>query len=63
MINLLESDAVEFKLAQGKSGLRELPIDFWKNYSAMANTYGGKIILGVHKIYCYRYREYRKSQN
>ncbi|MGV6987521.1 hypothetical protein ACWA5Z_00730 [Testudinibacter sp. P80/BLE/0925] len=43
--------------------MRELPIDFWKNYSAMANTYGGKIILGVHKIYCYRYREYRKSQN
>lgn len=47
--NLAESEEVEFKLAHGKDGKGELPKDFWKTYSAMANTYGGWIILGVQE--------------
>ena len=47
--NLAESEEVEFKLAHGKDGKGELPKDFWKTYSAMANAYGGWIILGVQE--------------
>ncbi len=45
--NFAESEEVEFKLAHGKDGSGELPQDFWKSYSAMANAHGGWIILGV----------------
>ncbi|RKD13908.1 hypothetical protein BCY91_09835 [Pelobium manganitolerans] len=37
-----ESEEVEFKLAQGG-----FPNDFWKSYSAFANTQGGIIVLGI----------------
>ena len=37
-----ESDEVEFKSASGG-----FPKDFWKTYSAFANTNGGVIVLGV----------------
>ena len=37
-----ESDEVEFKSAEGG-----FPKDFWKSYSAFANTNGGIIVLGV----------------
>lgn len=47
--NLAESEEVEFKLAHGKDGKGELPKDFWKTYSAMANTYSGWIILGIQE--------------
>ncbi|MDE8035559.1 putative DNA binding domain-containing protein [Actinobacillus equuli subsp. equuli] len=44
---LSENENIEFKLAIGKDSKGELPKDFWKSYSAMANTQGGWIILGV----------------
>lgn len=44
---LAESETVEFKLSTGRDGKGELPKDFWKSYSAMANTKGGWIILGI----------------
>ncbi|WP_071057829.1 helix-turn-helix domain-containing protein [Pelistega sp. MC2] len=42
-----ENDEIEFKQAKGKSGKGELPREFWISYSAMANAYGGWIVLGV----------------
>lgn len=47
--NLSESEQVEYKLAAGKDGKGSLPKDFWPTYSAMANTRGGWIVLGVEE--------------
>ncbi|PJG83501.1 Fic family protein [Caviibacterium pharyngocola] len=47
LLSLGESSQVEFKLALGREGKGELPKDFWRSYSAMANAYGGWIILGI----------------
>lgn len=44
---LRESVDIECKLAQGKDGQGQLPKDFWPSYSAMANTDGGSILLGI----------------
>ena len=44
---LAESVELECKAAQGRNGQGELPADFWPTYSAMANTEGGVILLGV----------------
>lgn len=44
-----ESVDYEFKLAEGQGGQGELPRDFWKTYSAMANTNGGTVVLGVRE--------------
>jgi hypothetical protein len=41
--SLSESHDLECKAAQGRDGRGELPEDFWKSYSAMANTEGGLI--------------------
>lgn len=46
---LAESVELECKAAQGRDGQGELPEDFWKTYSAMANTDGGVILLGVQE--------------
>lgn len=49
IISLKESLEVEFKLAAGKEGQGEVPKDVWKTYSAMANTEGGDIFLGIRE--------------
>jgi len=40
---------LECKAAQGRDGRGELPEDFWRSYSAMANADGGVILLGVQE--------------
>lgn len=47
--SLAESSDLECKAAQGRDGRGELPEDFWKSYSAMANADGGMILLGVQE--------------
>lgn len=42
-----ESAVLELKRATGRDGRGELPASFFESYSAMANSYGGKIMLGV----------------
>lgn len=46
---LRESFEVECKLAAGRDGKGELPKDFWETYSALANSYGGDVLLGVQE--------------
>lgn len=46
---LAEDFDLEVKLALGANGNGELPKDFWESYSAMANTQGGYILLGVRE--------------
>ncbi|XKM13420.1 putative DNA binding domain-containing protein [Orbaceae bacterium ac157xtp] len=53
--SLIESDEVEIKSALGKDGKGQLPKDFWSTYSAMANSKGGWVILGVEEI-CDQYK-------
>jgi ATP-dependent DNA helicase RecG len=49
VVLLAESADLECKAAQGANGKGELPADFWKSYSAMANAQGGVILLGVRE--------------
>ena len=49
LASLAESSDLECKAAQGRDGRGELPEDFWKSYSAMANADGGVILLGVRE--------------
>jgi predicted HTH transcriptional regulator len=49
LAGLAESCDLECKAAQGRDGRGELPEDFWKSYSAMANADGGVILLGVQE--------------
>lgn len=49
LTTLAESADLECKAAQGKDGRGELPEDFWRSYSAMANGEGGVILLGVQE--------------
>ena len=46
---LAERVDLECKAAQGRDGRGELPDDFWKSYSAMANAEGGVIWLGIQE--------------
>lgn len=45
LLELTESEDVEFKAAQGG-----FPQSFWETYSAMANTDGGTVYLGVVEV-------------
>ena len=47
--SLSESAELEFKLAQGSDGKGKLPDDFWRSYSAMANSRGGYVVLGIRE--------------
>jgi len=47
--SLQEGYDVEFKLALGRDKKGEVPTSFWETYSAMANTEGGYIFLGVEE--------------
>jgi predicted HTH transcriptional regulator len=44
---LRETHSLECKLATGQDGKGNLPNDFWESYSAMANTHGGVVLLGI----------------
>jgi len=46
---LRESIDLECKLALGQDKQGKLPKDFWPSYSAMANTDGGLILLGIQE--------------
>ncbi len=46
---LRESVDLECKRAGGQDGQGALPHDFWETYSAMANTDGGIVLLGVQE--------------
>jgi len=46
---LAEGCDIEAKQALGKDGQGELPKSFFESYSAMANTYGGAIFLGIEE--------------
>ena len=46
---LAERVDLECKAAQGRDGQGELPEDFWKSYSAMANAEGGVVWLGIQE--------------
>ena len=50
LVALGESVEIEFKKALGQNANGELPKEFWPSYSAMANTEGGEILLGVEEL-------------
>ncbi|HCF56385.1 MAG TPA: AAA family ATPase, partial [Myxococcales bacterium] len=47
---LTEGLELEAKAAQGRDGRGEVPADFFKTYSAMANTDGGEVLLGLREL-------------
>jgi ATP-dependent DNA helicase RecG len=50
ILDLSEGADVEIKAALGRDGRGELPKSFWQTYSAMANTDGGVILLGINEV-------------
>ncbi|MGJ0321089.1 RNA-binding domain-containing protein [Aliarcobacter cryaerophilus] len=50
LLELRENYQFEAKSAQGHNGNGEVPKDLWESYSAMANTDGGKILLGAKEL-------------
>lgn len=49
ILALKEDSDVEFKKALGKDNKGKLPDDFFETYSAMANSYGGNVFLGIEE--------------
>jgi hypothetical protein len=49
IISLAESVTLECKAAQGRDGKGEVPASFWETYSAMANTNGAEVYLGIEE--------------
>lgn len=47
---LRESVELECKLAGGRDGHGAIPDSFWPTYSAMANTQGGVVLLGLQDV-------------
>jgi predicted HTH transcriptional regulator len=47
--SLREGVDVEVKAGQGRDGTGAVPDDLWRSYAAMANTRGGRIVLGVRE--------------
>ncbi len=47
--SIYESADLECKAAQGRDGSGELPLSFWETYSAMANSGGGEVYLGIEE--------------
>lgn len=47
--DLVENDFLEFKLGIGRDGSGKIPASFFETYSAMANTQGGIIVLGIEE--------------
>lgn len=52
---LRETLDLECKAAQGREGSGELPASVWESYSAMANTAGGEIYLGIEETKDHRF--------
>jgi ATP-dependent DNA helicase RecG len=52
---LIETTDVECKAAQGRDGRGEIPTSIWETYSAMANTSGGDIYLGIEETVDHRF--------
>lgn len=50
-----ETIDIECKAAQGRDGSGELPSSIWETYSAMANTVGGEIFLGIEETKDHRF--------
>ena len=50
ILALKEDFDIEFKTALGKNGKGKLPDDFFETYSAMANTSGGQVFLGIREV-------------
>jgi ATP-dependent DNA helicase RecG len=62
---LVETTDVECKAAQGRKGEGEIPASVWESYSAMANSAGGDIYLGVaetedHQFVCKGIKDIQK---
>ena len=50
MATLVETCDVEMKKAAGRDGKGAIPDSVWESYSAMANTCGGIILLGMEQL-------------
>ena len=50
ILALKEDYDIEFKKALGKNGKGKLSNDFFETYSAMANSYGGTVFLGIEEV-------------
>jgi predicted HTH transcriptional regulator len=50
ILELAEGADLEVKASLGRDGRGELPRAFWETYSAMANTDGGVVLLGIKEV-------------
>ena len=56
MATLVETCDVEMKKAAGRDGKGAIPDNVWESYSAMANTCGGIILLGMEQLSDHEFR-------
>lgn len=50
ILDLIEGFDFEAKKAAGRDGRGQLPDSFFPSYSAMANTEGGVVLLGIEEV-------------